>query len=96
MINTILQELTEPRILGEGKIQEPNNVMRKAAQVIKQLAELADTDKKGRLEAERKLDLMEALNAQLDTELRLRTADSQQAFAAYQEIMNVEYARDFT
>jgi hypothetical protein len=93
--DTLLKELTEPKIVDNNVIQ-PNMAMRRAANVIKQLAELANADKQGRLEAERKLDLMEQWNAQLDLELRTRHLDTQQAFAAYQEVANIEFNRAFT
>lgn len=39
LINTILDKLTKPEVLSDGTIREPNTIMLKAAEVIKQLYE---------------------------------------------------------
>lgn len=105
-MNWLLDQLTKPMVMSDGKIREPNVVMLKAADVIKQLSALFEADKAGRLKAE--AEYMAAEEARLDAiykeakayaDLRaIRQAEADQARAVeyYNEVMNEDNLRNLT
>ncbi len=105
-MNWLLDQLTKPQILSDGTIREPNVVMLKAADVIRQLTALFEADKAGRIKAESAEQIAEELRLEMQAkaaaayaELRAaQQADSSKARALeyYAEVMNEDYLRNFT
>lgn len=102
-MNWLLDKLTKPEVLSNGTVREPNVVMLKAADLIKQITELWNQDKQGRLLAETK-------NTENDTQLetaykycnslKLELAEIRNGqtavIAQYKQKMNEDYAASFT
>jgi hypothetical protein len=102
-LNWVLDKLTKPEILSDGTIRQPNVIMLKAADLIKQITELWNQDKNGRL-------LAEAKNAENDTQLEtaykycdsltLEISEAKRgypaAIAQYKQAMNEDYVANCT
>lgn len=105
-MNWLLDQLTKPQILSNGTIREPNVVMLKAADVIKQLTQLFETDKAGRIKAESAEQIAEELRLEAEAKAAVAYADlraAQQADYAkaraleyYAEVMNEDNLRSLT
>ena len=85
----------EPRAFTDGHIRTPTAIMLKAGKLIMNLLTIAEQDRAGRMKAEQTINV---LSGEI---FQLRTASDQEAtfkeaVTAYRNVMNEEYAREFT
>lgn len=105
-LNWLLDQLTKPQILSDGTIREPNVVMLKAADVIRQLTALFEADKAGRIKAESAEQIAEELRLEMRAKLaavhadliaaRQADYDRIRALEYYNEVMNEDNLRSLT
>lgn len=102
-MNWLLDKLTKPEILSDGTIRQPHVIMLKAADLIKQITELWQADKNGRLLAEAKNteteELLQLAFKHCDS-MKLELAEARNgqaaAIAQYKQAMNEDYVANFT
>lgn len=85
----------EPRTFADGHIKTPTAIMLNAGKLIMDLLTIAERDLAGRLRAEQAVNVLSDEIFQLRRSTHLKPT-LEEALSSYKEVMNQEYAREFT